>query len=326
MKLPLQKYPMLLAAVFILGAIGAAAILWQRQFSSAANAAHPTEHGRPATAMKTITAARSAKDASVRKQHRRSPTSRREAAYPAAKAPLVDVFEPLLQRASAGDTTAACRLSLDLSRCANLKNSLAAVEHMTAAMADKHSTTSGPVIDVAASVLNQADDLASMCANVTEAMLDQAYAMQVMAATAGDRRYRQWLASNPALDRQDFLRQLPQWTDYRSRAKAYFDDALRRRNLADLPFLLQVYAPASVIGMRPAYQVHDAATFLGLYAAAARYGIVMPPDIEQAAKTLQAAGQRGRSFDAGWQGTAPGSLMDAVTSRMYPSDAETFCR
>lgn len=248
---------------------------------------------------------------------------------PPSNTPVAGIFQELSVRAMRGDANAACRLSADLTICAVRQLNVAAADFVTNAMVSGGAIDGDRSLDQMSSIFAAAERQAEMCADVSPSMLGHAYELQKRAAQVAPQRYSRWMASNPSLDRQNFLRQIDSWKDYRIFADAYFRRLLAERNLEDLPLLLKVYAPDSVLGVRPPFQIDDVSVFLALYQVAVSHKMQVPSDLDRAAKRLLLS----KEFDIdeaavryGWKGTAPIEIQAAVNRQMYPNiNASSFC-
>ncbi len=251
------------------------------------------------------------------------------ASLPSAHIPVVQIYQELSVRAKSGDSAAACRLSADLMKCASRKLNLAAAQNITNAMSSGGASADARTVDHMAAVLNQADNDLQMCDGVTGNMLASAYDLQSLAAQGDPGKYERWLAANPGLDRQNFLSQIDLWRDYRIVAKRYYSKLMRARDLSDIPLLLAVYAPDSVMGVRPPYREDDLNTFLALHKVAEDHGIKISSDIDLAAKLLlKNYNQRTLPADVltGWSGIAPKDGQKELIEAMYPDTVSgSFC-
>lgn len=251
------------------------------------------------------------------------------APLPSAHVPVVQIYQEMSVRAKSGDSAAACRLSTDLMKCASRKLNLAAAQNITNAMSSGGASADARTVDHMAAVLNQADNDLQMCDGVTGDMLASAYDLQSLAAQGNPEKYERWLAANPGLDRQNFLSQIDLWRDYRLVAKRYYSKLMITRDLSDIPLLLAVYAPDSVMGVRPPYREDDLDTFLALHNVAEDHGIKISSDIDLAAKQLlKNYKQRNLPADVltGWSGIASKDGQKELIEAMYPDTVSgSFC-
>lgn len=245
---------------------------------------------------------------------------------PEPYAPIVATYKQLSAAANAGDAGAACRLAVDLSDCAAGQKTMHAMGRITENAAAV--VTSDEIAGRMASAMDQAGRTTKMCEGVTEEMQASAFKFQSLAARLDPARYASWLASNPSLDRDKFLSNLAEWSSYREFAKNYFASSLKKRNLADLPALLMVYAPDTARGLRPPFQQAEVGAFLALYEVAESRGVPVPPEFAAEAQRLIATGQAesGSEYMAGWKGEPPSSIGE-VYLQMYPKPMMAdYCR
>lgn len=236
-------------------------------------------------------------------------------------------FRAVASAARSGDRVAACRLAVDLTKCANRLQSLTAATQISSAMGAGGASTDDRAIGTVAAILNSADVLEAQCRGVTAEMLDQAFDMQRIAAEKDKARAR-WLASNPYLNRSDFLSDISSWLDYKSFAQNYFRRAEIEKDLEDLPSLLLVYFPGETMTPRPPYRNPDEARFLALYEVAVSHGVTVPADIVAAATQIRSAGPRSNvpaGLREGWSGEVGTNLSSSIAQTMFPQDAGRFC-
>lgn len=97
-----------------------------------------------------------------------------------------------LEDVDAGSPQAACRLALELKRCATLSD----VAQMAAFVSSDSSTR---IQDVAKRMLDQTESDAVACAGVPAALTQKAFHYQKIAFDGGDPRMQRWLAQSSAL-------------------------------------------------------------------------------------------------------------------------------
>lgn len=246
-------------------------------------------------------------------------------ALPPEGAPVAQLYKEFSAVALAGAAKPACRIAADLQRCQQSAQTLRAATMLSQQASAQRNAQA---ID---GLLRNSEQAARVCDGVTDAMVDDAYRHQAVAAQHGGPAQQRWLAANPALDSQNFLRNLDAWRDYRRRAEQYFTQALAARRVEDLGILLAVYAPDDVMMPRPPYRVSDPVTFLALYEAAQRHNVPSFPGVGNAARDLmqnltpaqqQQLSQRRAQVGAQWSGTAnPGAAM----GYMVPPPAQEIC-
>lgn len=237
---------------------------------------------------------------------------------------VVDVMRALKQPALAGDKAASCRLATDLGRCIESKKAGKATASMIGAMTPFGEGAPDTHIDAIANMLNDEKIIEQMCEGVTQKELDSGYEYQKTLAS-GEDRFKRWLIFNPLLDRENFVKDITKWSDYRNRADAIVNDMLERRDLENMPALLYVYAPEGLSLWTPPYRRDDIVTFLALYSISKSNGVVMPNDfVRVAQRAMDTASPevlrevRGAIANkyTGWSGVAPstepeGALVDA---------------
>lgn len=231
-----------------------------------------------------------------------------------------------VERARAGDLVVACQHAVQLKQCAIRAQALEAAKHMQGAMANGASNDDKAVTAVAA-LLNSSDRLAAQCDGVTSDMIRGAYELQKLASQRGG-VYARWLAGNPALDQNNFVQDADRWAEYRNDAKSYFANALKAKQIEDLPLLLLVHYPSEILLPRPPYRSPDASKFLALYEAALRNGIAVPPEMAATANDLKAKQVLpDPSISGVWSGNAPRSVERGLNGAMFPDVASAdFCR
>lgn len=240
--------------------------------------------------------------------------------------PVAKSFNRLIDLARRGNAEAACTLAVDLNRCRNRANSLAAATRIRNAMAAGNTSTDDRAVSTVATILNSATALDEICSEVSPEMLDQAYAMQRLAARKSEAQAR-WLATNPLLDRGDVVRDLDRWTDYQRFAARYFADVVVKKNSEDLVSLLLVHYPGETSLPRPPYSKPDPERFLALFNAALSAGIRIPPEITDRANqlTMEKIEPRPLSLSHGWKGKTPQSVDTAIRDSMFPLESKQFC-
>lgn len=231
-----------------------------------------------------------------------------------------------VRRAMRGDLVAACEESKKLNQCAARAQALNAAGQIQEAMASGGTSTDDKAMSNVARLLNSGERSANQCAGVTDDMLKDAYDLQKLASSRG-LRYKRWLATNPALDQNNFVQDAERWADYRHNAARYFEQALRSRDLDDLSALILVYYPGEILLPRPPYRSPDAAKFLALYEVALANNIALPPAFAQTAGELRKNNQRPDPAVAGpWNGQAPKSVEHGVSEAMFPDVTANFCQ
>ena len=246
---------------------------------------------------------------------------------PPSNTPLSQVVAALEVSALSGSAKAACRITQDIRRCSNANASLDLAESLA-----RVPLLPGSKNTVAEQLLEQSQQDAEFCANVSPEVLSKAYEYQRMAASSGNKAYERWLVTTPAIDQQDFLSNLEAWSDYRRRADKYFSEALGKRDSEDFVLLLAVYAPRNVTSFRPPYRIADDQTFLALMQIAQRNRLPVPAEIAAAADSMFKTASRqeidlveGRAAELGqgWNFSKPPVLPHEVVG-ITASDA--FCR
>lgn len=244
---------------------------------------------------------------------------------PGAPGPVASAHASLVARAKNGDLKAACTHAVELNECALRNQTLASAEQIQAAMASGGTSTDDKAVGTVAALLNSADRQAAQCAGVTKPMLDNAFEMQRLASQRS-RDHARWLATNPALDQNGFLSDVERWATYKKIAKSYFDDAMRRRRLEDLPALLLVYFPGDITLPRPPYREQDEAKFLALYELATTQGMQVPKELAGAADALKRRESAPRIPPAsGWGGSMAKSVEQGISKAMFPALTKEFC-
>lgn len=257
-------------------------------------------------------------------------TSRQPIAYemPPSDEKVMNVVRALKQRALAGDKTASCRLATDLGRCIQSKRATKVSASMIGAIAPLGDNAPDAHIDAIANMLNEETSIEKMCAGVPEKELDAGYEYQKMLASGADFRFKRWLIFNPLLDRENFVEDISNWSDYRNLANAIVNDMLERQDLENMPALLYVYAPDELSLWTPPYRRDDITTFLALYSIAKSNGVVMPNDFVRVAQmtmdaaspeVLRAVRESIKRKHTHWSGVpssteAEGALVDARSS------------
>lgn len=251
----------------------------------------------------------------------------RTISLPPRNMPLAQVLSQLERQALAGSSKAACRLSQDIRRCANMSASLDLAETLSAVP-----VLPGKKQTVAEELLTQSQDEEGFCANVPVDVLDKGYEFQRAAANSGNKAYERWLVLAPALSQQDFLSDIDGWQDYRQRAGKYVSEALANRSGEDFFILLGVYAPQSVTGIKPPYHVDDDRTFLALVKVAQQHQLNVPAEIKQAAdrmfesiggRELSLVDLRTAELGSGWRFNPPPAFPHEEVGK---ASSDSFCR
>ena len=246
---------------------------------------------------------------------------------PAAGTPLSTVARTIEQAASSGEKNAACRLAQDIRRCNNIRSVLDA--------ADVFATLPHPQGQEALfprQLLQQAEDDAAFCADVSRKLLARGYEFQARAADSGSREFERWLVLAPDLDQQNFLADLKGWEDYKKRAQRYIKRALSDRDGDDFQLLLALHAPADFRSIRPPYRADDDATFLALIRVASEYGIQVPTQMSLSAQRLsrtlsleekKSVDRRASEISGAWKWPSRQKLVD---ERLAGYQRDAFCR
>lgn len=246
---------------------------------------------------------------------------------PPSNTPLTQVIGALEKSALSGSSKAACRISQDIRRCSNASASLDLAETLA-----RVPVLPGRKETIAEELLNQSQQDAEFCANVSPEVLSKGYDFQRMAASSGNKAYERWLVTTPAIDQQDFLSNLDAWQDYRWRADKYVSEALANRSSEDFVLLLGVYAPRNVTSFRPPYRIADDQTFLALMKIAQRHRLQIPAEIANAAdsmfktksrKEMDLVEGRAAELGDGWRFDEPPLLPYEVVGK---AASEAFCR
>jgi hypothetical protein len=240
----------------------------------------------------------------------------RTALLPRPYAPISQHYFYLAEAARAGNARAACRLAVDLADCAASHKTIRAIDAIarTSSAVNDDGTASRMI-----SALETTRNSSEMCGGVTDQMELSAYDFQKLAASLQPKRYADWLASNPSLDRESFVSRLREWNEYHAFAENHFESALKSKDLRNLPLLIMVFAPDTVGGLRPPYRRPDTGIFLALYGVAKTQNVPVPTEIAAEAQRLMVSGERPRqsALNYGWKGAAPKSLGE-VYLRMHP--------
>lgn len=159
---------------------------------------------------------------------------------PATDAPVADSFDELADRARRGDSAAACRLGVDLQRCAGSLGRRELAENLQNEAARYEAAPPERMVNFIASVEQEQERTGQRCDGLQDAQLAQAYDFQRRAAQARP-ELRTWFALDPALDRRDFVNELERWADYRRVAMPMLEAAARDGDLGALIALARVH-------------------------------------------------------------------------------------
>ena len=282
-----------------------------------------TRHVEEPEKARSLTSSLGASKLSVPRSDRDAAVISKTAVVGAHEETLGSAFEDLKNQAIRGNSSASCRLALELQRCANGKRALEAASLMT--------QSSNGTDYMAEQMLKTNEALAYFCDGVTSKMLNEAYRFQKMAAQNGERAHLKWLIARPEIDQQNFLNNLDAWADYRQSADAYVRSALIEQHGDDLELLLNIYAPVGAVVSRPPYRIEDNVTFLALLDVAQRRGLSFSPSMLTVAQGIKqsltleqqlALAKKSEQLNKGF--SAP--QRDAYLKIILPLDEEEFCK
>lgn len=244
--------------------------------SAAAQAAAPAARrgSDPASAIASTVSARAARSRAL-------PAS----SWPAEDAPVLDVMQQLAPLAEAGSAQAACRLAVELERCRRVNSNLEMAQLLTSPGPQRTARNA----EIAGDLLARAEASVDRCRGATPRDFLRIYRYQAIAFDSGRLDMRRRLVRSPGLDRIDFLSDLDGWQDYSRRAQLYAAQALRARELVDLPMLIEMHVPAGHRAIPGTPRVRDDATFLALLDVARAHGVEVRPDHVEAERELREA-------------------------------------
>ena len=180
---------------------------------------------------------------------------------PPVDIPAASVIAQLKDAADRGSPRAACRVAFELSRCHAAEQALNAAQVLSDDGNEKTQATVKWILD-------STDADATRCAGIPPALYSHTYRYQTIAAQGGDPAMQRWLMQSPALVSTDFISHLDEWADYKRRVDEYAPEAVHRKQLEDLMFLLTTYAPSLKYRGTANVFINDDATFLALMDAA----------------------------------------------------------
>ena len=202
---------------------------------------------------------------------------------------VTDYYDELMARAQRGDPRAACRLATELQRCrrAAEREGLMPDDATRMIAGARNDRMREGMIDMVARTEEERDRAQHVCADLSVAQLDQAFALQLQAAQAQP-ELRVWAALNPALDQRFFVDDLDQWQQYRNVALPWLEAAAAQGDLSAVVALARVYGDTRPQRPRnpPLRQIDDSRSLL-YFTLMERYGIELPP-VQEAARQSRA--------------------------------------
>ncbi|SEM57951.1 hypothetical protein SAMN05428989_4102 [Pseudoxanthomonas sp. GM95] len=240
----------------------------------------------------------------------------------AVSSPSGTAFEAMAVKAKQGDSRAACEVAVTLGKCIGRQGIDKASAVMAQALAPLGTAIGDSQIDTIVSMQETVEVSKEECSSIPAALKSSAYDYQLLAL--GDGFDERSILFNPLLDKQEFIKNLERWQDYRNRSAAYVDRMLRKKNLDDIPTLLYVYAPEEISNLSPPFHLENNELFLSIYDVAVANGSQIPAEISSAALNLRKnknnvtpreLGGFPVDIERGWHGNPPN--MDAFSTNKY---------
>lgn len=194
---------------------------------------------------------------------------------PPAGTPVAAMLQTLKERAAQGDTSAMCRLGLELQRCAEASRTRSASTSVEGDLARRPDTPAGAP-EVLARMQHQAELLGAGCEGVPEEDFALAFDLQMRAAEARP-ELRVWAALNPALDPWNFVNDLERWQRYRAQAMPWLEQAAAEGDVSAIIALQRVHGDLRRNGPPfPRFRIADPERFVLYTDLLKRYGVDFP--------------------------------------------------
>lgn len=191
---------------------------------------------------------------------------------PAPGVPVAEMFDELSERAARGDAGAACRLGVELQRCAVAGWSQVAAADIERDVARRASTPEAAVAAIAR-MQSVADRFSAGCEGLAPEQLDRAFEWQRQAALARP-GLRPWFALNPALDRMNFLADIERWAEYRRLALPWLEEAAGQGDPSAVIALARVFGDHRRNSPPfPPFRIRDDERFVVYAELMERYGV-----------------------------------------------------
>ena len=207
---------------------------------------------------------------------------------PAPETAVAEIYDELLARARGGDANAACRLASELLRCQRHAAARGMMPRDPTDMISREDSAArrDRMIDYVARMEEEHALGDRLCRGVSEAQLDQAFALQQQAALARP-ELRVWAALHPALDTQTFVDDLEQWQQYRAVALPWLEAAAAEGDLTALIALARIHGDDRRAGPRsPPFRRIDDARMVTYATLLDRYGVSIGPVARSAEAAL----------------------------------------
>lgn len=235
-----------------------------------------------------------------------------------------DTIAMLRADANLGNPKAACRLAIELDTCRRsviYKEFLEGVDGQQDHSAEMTDILS---VDPIQSAKRSLARLERHCESVSDSDYANAFTYQKNAASRSPQLMR-WLVASPSLNRNEFLSNLEEWSEYKALAEAYVQKAIRDADSDSYFTLVFAYQPKSELSRAIPIAVDDEGMFVALVELGTRNGVRLPRRILDVSNKLKvrpsvlaSAQEKSRLLDMyGWGRKS----IDAPTeksSRVFP--------
>lgn len=197
-----------------------------------------------------------------------------------------DTIAMLRTDANLGNPKAACRLAIELDTCRRsviYKEFLEGVDGQ-----QEHSVEMTDIlsVDPIQSARRSLARLERHCESISDSDYANAFTYQKNAAARSPELMR-WLVASPALNRNEFLSSLEEWSEYKALAENYVQKAIRDADSDNYFTLLFIYQPKSELSRAIPFAVDDEGMFVALVELGTRNRVRLPPRIIEVSNKLK---------------------------------------